>query len=383
MKKLACITTLALSLSLLNALEFGSMGNRSFGMGGAGVALKQSVWGLYYNPALIAAEPAKHAKIGYSLEFGFRDNGLFNMFGQITNDQITNIDQFNKALKSSGNVTSQNGIAVQILPIAQKHNLSVGYFASLYGSLGGYGQVTAGNNQIPDINTAGLQVSAFELNEIPIAYAYNFETIAGDIAIGVAAKLMISNSALNKQTINPDMLETIFGTIGNLSFNRIDANFSIDVGLNYTPNILSKTLAVGLVGRNLTAPGFYTSNGSILRVLPQVRLGVAYDPFKFLTLAMDIDLTNNPLIPSGYGTPYSQMIGGGIRLHSNKLENLDVRAGIAKDMRHASGAIFTGGVGFGLFDLSFQVGTATTDAGSSGISIPKYMAFKLGGQLNF
>lgn len=382
MKKIAYITTLALSLSSLNALEFGSMGNRSFGMGGAGVALKQSVWGLYYNPALIAAEPAKHAKIGYSLEFGFRDNGLFNMFGQITNDQITNIDQFNKALKSSGNVTSQNGIAVQILPIAQKHNLSVGYFASLYGSLGGYGQVTAGNNQIPDMNTAGLQVNAFFLNEIPIAYAYNFETIAGDIAIGVAAKLMISQSALNKQSLSSNMLESLTNSFG-VTFNRSDANFSFDVGLNYTPNILNKTLAVGLVGRNLTAPGFYMSDGSILRVLPQVRLGVAYDPLRFLTLAMDIDLTNNPLIPSGYGTPYSQMIGGGIRLHANKLENLDFRVGIAKDMRHASGAIFTGGVGFGLFDLSFQVGTATTDAGSSGISIPKYMAFKLGGQLNF
>lgn len=57
-----------------NALEFGGIGNTSAGMGGAGVALKDSAFGLYYNPALLSAEP--RIKLGYSLGIGFREQNL-------------------------------------------------------------------------------------------------------------------------------------------------------------------------------------------------------------------------------------------------------------------------------------------------------------------
>lgn len=44
----------AIAAMNLAALEFGGMGNVSAGMGGAGVALKNSQWAIYYNPALLA-----------------------------------------------------------------------------------------------------------------------------------------------------------------------------------------------------------------------------------------------------------------------------------------------------------------------------------------
>ncbi|MDY2823343.1 MAG: hypothetical protein SOT27_03700, partial [Helicobacter sp.] len=46
------------------ALGFGSMGQVSSSIGGAGVALKNSAWGIYYNPALLGAD--RRTKIGYS-----------------------------------------------------------------------------------------------------------------------------------------------------------------------------------------------------------------------------------------------------------------------------------------------------------------------------
>ncbi|RDU53723.1 hypothetical protein CQA49_05505 [Helicobacter sp. MIT 00-7814] len=66
--------TASLSLSALSALEFGSMGQVSTSIGGAGVALKQSAWGVYYNPALLAAD--RRSKVGYSFGAQFREQNL-------------------------------------------------------------------------------------------------------------------------------------------------------------------------------------------------------------------------------------------------------------------------------------------------------------------
>ena len=75
MKKLFGFILLGSSfVSQLCALEFGSMGNTSAAMGGAGVALKHSAWGLYYNPALLSSDPK--VKLGYSLGVGLREQNL-------------------------------------------------------------------------------------------------------------------------------------------------------------------------------------------------------------------------------------------------------------------------------------------------------------------
>ncbi len=74
------ISYLALSMVLgssLNALEFGGMGNISMGMGGAGVALKNSQWGLYYNPALLGA--SKKSRFGYSFGLGVQEKNLLSL----------------------------------------------------------------------------------------------------------------------------------------------------------------------------------------------------------------------------------------------------------------------------------------------------------------
>ncbi|MGI0406275.1 conjugal transfer protein TraF [Helicobacter himalayensis] len=74
MKNALTLLGVGLSLSALNALEFGSMGQVSTSIGGAGVALKQSAWGVYYNPALLAAD--RRSKVGYSFGAQFREQNL-------------------------------------------------------------------------------------------------------------------------------------------------------------------------------------------------------------------------------------------------------------------------------------------------------------------
>lgn len=91
------------------ALEFGSMGNTSAAMGGAGVALKHSAWGLYYNPALLSSNPK--TKIGYSLGIGLKERNL----AKLTNIDVKNMQNTAERLietfaNASSGTTSQSEI---------------------------------------------------------------------------------------------------------------------------------------------------------------------------------------------------------------------------------------------------------------------------------
>ncbi|RDU60817.1 hypothetical protein CQA63_01420 [Helicobacter marmotae] len=71
-------------------LEFGSMGQVSMGMGGAGVALKDSAWGLYYNPALLGAD--RRGKFGYSFGVQIKEQNLLEL-ASIDVDNLKNLPQ--------------------------------------------------------------------------------------------------------------------------------------------------------------------------------------------------------------------------------------------------------------------------------------------------
>lgn len=90
--------SLALSMALstsLSALEFGGMGNVSMGMGGAGVALKNSQWGLYYNPALLGA--SKKSRFGYSFGLGVQEKNLLSL----AHIDINNLQKLPSSLASA------------------------------------------------------------------------------------------------------------------------------------------------------------------------------------------------------------------------------------------------------------------------------------------
>ncbi len=90
MKYIARLGILAgvLALSQGYGLGFGSMGQVSSSMGGAGVALKNSAWGIYYNPALLGAD--RRAKVGYSFGAQIREQNLLQV-ATIDFDEISNI----------------------------------------------------------------------------------------------------------------------------------------------------------------------------------------------------------------------------------------------------------------------------------------------------
>lgn len=82
----------ALLANALFALEFGGVGNVSAGMGGAGVALKQSQWTLYYNPALLGI--VNKSSFGYSFGVEYKETNLL----AATNIDRNNIEEMGKEL---------------------------------------------------------------------------------------------------------------------------------------------------------------------------------------------------------------------------------------------------------------------------------------------
>ncbi|WP_104639305.1 conjugal transfer protein TraF [Helicobacter bizzozeronii] len=183
----------ALACGGLEGLEFGQMGDTSFGMGGAGVALENSSWGLYYNPALLDID--SRTKFGYSFgasigqesflelvskalsgsALGKNTEALNQLFqshaegmtkfitgqsssitinaneGKAAQTLVEMANLINNSIKSNGvHLASQNGFVLQIHPKVKRKGgigtFGIGIFASAF--VGGSLLVNPKYNQI-------------------------------------------------------------------------------------------------------------------------------------------------------------------------------------------------------------------------------------------
>lgn len=89
-------------------LEFGSQGQVSAGMGGAGVAVRDSAWGLYYNPALLGAD--RRTKMGYSFGIAFKEQNLL----QLATIDVDNLKNLPQTLTNQLTGPSSGGTSVKI-----------------------------------------------------------------------------------------------------------------------------------------------------------------------------------------------------------------------------------------------------------------------------
>lgn len=94
MKNLKFILANALIINGLYGLGFGGIGNISASMGGAGVALRNSQWALYYNPALLGLD--KKSRLAYSIGVSVRDSD----FLPLATIDYQNIKDMSKRIES-------------------------------------------------------------------------------------------------------------------------------------------------------------------------------------------------------------------------------------------------------------------------------------------
>lgn len=369
MKKFKIALALATALTSVQALEFGTMGSQAFGMGGVGVAIKHSPWGLYYNPALMAADDG--FKVGLYVGFQSKSDNFFDLFDINKNDPSallqSKLEELTK--NSSIKLTNQDGAVIQ-LPDFGIGVLATGAFINA-GASGSarLENVTANNLKDAKLTT---DYSVYTLLEIPVGYALEFETVAGDFSIGVTGKYMNLSATNGSFAIqNGTNVSDAFKNMMKFDIGGGDSNFGLDLGLSYE---IADCFTMGVVGKYLNSPTFNTKNGSYT-IAPQARAGVALDLDWFM-IGMDVDATaNKDLSNENFKT---QMIGLGTAFD---FDWFALRGGIATDLQHTDDMIFSLGLGITFLDIGVQFGKKTSPL--NGIQMPDYFALQVGAGFSF
>lgn len=339
------------------ALEFVSVGPRAMGMGGAGVAVTTDALATYWNPAGLAMTQTVDVRI---------QGG-----GQVIDrlgiaDAVHDLENFNTTDTSAANLAKAQDIANRInRPGA---TVSINGSAGLYVK-GHLGEHAFGLN-ISDVATGGGFVSnpvsavcntgpacvgatsvsltgamalrGFEARQAAFSYAYAFSDKM--FSIGVTGKFIQGAAYNGNTTLTGGTDVSIRDNFGKAT---ISTAFGIDVGAIYRP---SSWLRFGLVAKDINQPTFDDVNGGELKLGPQVRGGVAVNPYSSLTLTADVDATSNKTFVPGIK---SQVLSLGAE-QTIFSEFLSFRVGAFKNMQDA-GTPFTPTAGLGLRIFAFRM----------------------------
>ena len=334
------------------AVEFVPVGPRAAGMGGAGVAITTDAYASYWNPAGLAMVKSMEIRIQGTAQVTGRD-GIINA--------LDDLKDFNPNDTSAANQAKAQDIANRInRPGA---TISAPASGGLYFK-GHFGEHAFGFN-VSDVATSGAFVSSplqvttgtqttitgqmalkgLEARQAAFSYAYAFAEKT--FAVGVTGKI-IQGAAYNTVTdlqggVNPNLID-------NLGKANISTSYGIDIGAMYRP---SSWLRFGVVGKDLNQPTFDTPGGGQYKLTPQVRGGVAVNPWSTMTVTADMDITSNQTLVPGLK---SQVLSLGME-QTLLSEFLSLRLGTYKNVQDA-GSIFTPTAGLGIRIYSFRMDLA-------------------------
>ncbi len=328
------------------ALEFVTVGPRSMGMGGAGVAVTTDALATYWNPAGLA--------MTQTVDVRFQGSGqVIDRLGIA--DAVHDLEQFdpndpNAAAKAQdianrinrpGATVSINGSAgLYIKGHLGEHAFGVNISDVATG--GGFVSTPVTVNSAPPVSLTGaMALRALEVRQAAFSYAYAFSDKM--FSIGVTGKFLQGAAYSGSTTLTGGTDVTIADNFGKATTSTA---FGIDVGAIYRP---SSWLRFGLVARDINQPTFNDVGGGELKLGPQVRGGVAINPYSSLTLTADVDATSNKTFVPGVK---SQVLSLGAE-QTIFSEFLSFRLGAFKNMKDA-GTPFTPTAGLGLRIFAFR-----------------------------
>jgi hypothetical protein len=348
---------LCLGLSLIAtpavAVEFAVVGPRAAGMGGAGVAVTTDAYATYWNPAGLAMVKSMDVRIQGTLQVTDR-LGIASA--------LDDLHDFNPNDTSSANQAKAQNIANEINRAGA--TISAIGAAGLYVK-GHFGEHAFGVN-VSDVATSGAFVSSplavtgtgpinisgqmalrgLEARQVAFSYAYAFADKR--FSVGVTGKV-IQGAAYNATTnlqggVDPNLLDN-FGKA------EISTSYGVDLGAMYRP---SSWLKFGVVAKDINQPTFDAPGGLQYKLTPQVRGGVAVNPWSTMTITADMDITSNQTLVPGLK---SQVLSLGME-QTILSEFLSLRVGTYKNVQDA-GSIFTPTAGIGLRIYSFRLDLAS------------------------
>ena len=338
------------------AVEFVTVGPRAAGMGGAGVAVTTDAYATYWNPAGLAMVKSLDVRIQGTVQVTGRD-GIVNA--------LDNLDDFNPNDTSPANLAKAQNIANQLnRPGATISGLGAGglYFK------GHFGEHAFGFN-VSDVATSGgfvsspIQVSqsppgtgpitisgamalrGLESRQAAFSYAYAFADKT--FAVGVTGKIIQGAAYNNTINLQGGANPNLFNNFGQA---MISTSYGIDLGAMYRP---SSWLRFGAVAKDINQPSFDAPGGLQYKLTPQVRGGVAVNPWSTMTITADMDITSNQTLVPGLK---SQVLSLGME-QTMLSEFLSLRVGTYKNVQDA-GSIFTPTAGLGIRIYSFRLDLA-------------------------
>lgn len=336
--------------------EFVIVGPRAMGMGGAGVAVTTNALATYWNPAGLAMTQTVDIRVqGGGLAIDRRGLG----------DALHDLENFTTSDTSPDNLARGQSIADRInRPGA---TVSVNGSAGLYVK-GHLGEHAFGFN-VSDVATGGGFVSTpvqasqpggpgtpitvagqmalrgLEARQLAFSYAYAFSDKT--FAIGITAKV-IQGAAYNGST---DLTGgSGVSTTDHFGKPNISTTYGIDLGAIYRPSSWAR---FAVVAKDINKPTFDAAGGGELTLEPQVRFGVAINPYSSLTLSADVDATSNKTFVLGVK---NQLLSLGLE-QIILSEFLSFRVGTFKNMQDASTPFVpTAGLGIRWFNFRADAG---------------------------
>ena len=327
------------------AAEFVFVGPRQMGMGGAGVATTTDALATYWNPAGLAMTQTVDIRFAFGGQV--IDRGLAQ--------PIKDLEDFDTNDSSPANIAKGQEIANRINQPGA--NTSLNGAAGLYVK-GHFGEHAFGFN-ISDVATGGTFISApvqvsgttvtgqmalkgLEQRQVAFSYAYAFAEKT--FSIGITAKAIQGAAYSGTETLLGGQDVKLSGNFGKP---QISTKFGFDAGAIYRP---SSWLRFAVVGKDLNQPAFDSPDGTTIQLGPQVRGGMALNPYSSLTLTSDVDLTSNKTLVPGVK---SQVLSLGAE-QSILAEFLSFRIGAFKNMQDAK-TPFTPTAGLGLRIYAFRL----------------------------
>ncbi|MDK2745039.1 MAG: conjugal transfer protein TraF [Nitrospira sp.] len=349
--RLAVLLIAATLPSHVSAAEFVIAGPRAMGMGGAGVAVTTNALATYWNPAGLA--------MTQTVDIRVQGGGMaFDRLG--LGDALHDLENFDTGDTTPGNLSRAQSIADRINRSGAA--ISVNGSAGLYVK-GHLGEHAFGFN-VSDVATGGGFVSTpvqatqsgpgapitvagqmalrgLEARQLAFSYAYAFSDKT--FSIGMTVKV-IQGAAYRGST---DLQGgSGVSTTDHFGKPNISTTYGIDIGAIYRP---SSWIRFGIVAKDINKPTFDAAEGGELKLEPQVRAGVAINPYSTLTLTADVDATSNKTFVPGVK---SQLLSLGLE-QTILSEFLSFRIGTFKNMQDAS-TPFVPTAGLGVRWFSFR-----------------------------
>ena len=204
-------------------------------------------------------------------------------------------------------------------------------------------------------NTSNLNAVGASFTEIAAGYAWNLKMLRG-LSLGANLKM-----------VNGQIAETTFHFLSNsntndaFKMNDIKSTWqpSADLGLLWDMNQKYPKLPLhprlGLVVRDINNPKFDTAFDGQYTLKRQARMGLALNPAKFWTLAMDMDLSKNNTNVEGFDSRDLSM-GTEINIVNRKAFNIPLRGGLIKNLAEKDSKVaYTLGTGINLLYMHLDV----------------------------